>query len=643
MTSSDKPRDCYVADGEKIRLPLPSTQYAGEEENSSFAMKAETQIRSADPVPLLTLPVRSIDQLQTQVNLEAVSTRSAAPPRPINNRSTASIRSIDQLQTQVNLEAVSSALTAPYYAINNWSIDQQTTLIIPAIPVRENSSTLKLEAHLSNGEGYVSHIRELVKNSGIYALSTLAAPFVSLVLAPFLTRSLSHNDYGALAILITVIALVAGVTQLGLSSAFFRAYTFDYESQRDRLGVLSTTILLLLFTTIPTAIFGIAAASWLAVLIFNNSSFAEPVRFAALVIVVQNLTVPGLAWLRAESRATLFSILSIVNLLVNASTTVFFVGVLHMGIDGALLASAIGYSCIVVSTIPGMLLRAGVHLRLDISKILITFGFPHVVNLLSGWVLQLSDRYLLGQFGSLSQAASYSVAYSLGGVTSALIIAPFSLAWWSLMYSIAKRDDAALVFQQIFRWFSFVLLFATYGLSMFGIVVLNLFFPPSYQASAPIIPIIAASIMFNGVYAVISVGISIQRKTWYAAAMITFAALLNFGLNMFLIPLYGAMGAAVSTLIAYFVLALITYFLNQRIYPVPFEIGLFTVALLLGTTLYLGSVFFAHTQKIYLGWGIQILSLLLYGMCLLLLAKLPTRKYIKNKQRRPLSHEGRTV
>lgn len=72
---------------------------------------------------------------------------------------------------------------------------------------------------------HTSQIRQLVKSSGIYALSSLAAPLVSLVLAPFLTRHLSHADYGALAVLNTAIALVAGITQLGLNSAFFARTT----------------------------------------------------------------------------------------------------------------------------------------------------------------------------------------------------------------------------------------------------------------------------------------------------------------------------------------------------------------------------------------------------------------------------------
>jgi O-antigen/teichoic acid export membrane protein len=532
-------------------------------------------------------------------------------------------RGSERLPVQVNLNAVDSS-SSKGVMLDGLPMDQQPTWIIPVIQDAQKAPKLKFWD--AGAEGYIAHIRDLVKNSGLYALSSLTAPLITLLLAPFLTHTLSHSDYGALAILTTVIALVSGVTQLGLSSAFFRAYTYDYESRRDQLDVLSTTVLALLLISVPVALAIIVAAPWLTVLLLNSTSYGDAVKLSALVILMQNFTVPGLAWSRAENRAALFSILSIVTLLVTAGGTIVLVGGLHLGIAGALIATGGGYAIVAVCTLPLILLRAGFHLRFDISRGLFTFGFPHVVNLLSGWVLQLSDRYLLGHFGSLSQAASYAVAYSLGGALSAVIIAPFSLAWWSLMYTIAKSQDAVRTFQLIFRWFSIVLLFATFGLSIFGVAVLDLFFPPAYHSTAPIIPIVATSIMFNGISVVVGLGTSIQRKTWYAAALVTFSALVNLALNLVLIPLYGAMGAAVTTLIAYFVLAVSMYFVNQRLYPVPFEIGLFSVALLIGVALYLGSDVLAQPQPLYVAWGIRIVALMLYGGGLFLLGRLPARK-----------------
>jgi O-antigen/teichoic acid export membrane protein len=530
--------------------------------------------------------------------------------------------SLDELKDRNNVlsEASSDSVT-----IDGLPLDEQQIRVIPVDPDARKKPKAGYRA--SGGEDYVSQIRALVKNSGVYALSSLASPLISLVLAPFLTHHLSRADYGALAILNTFIALTAGVTQLGLNAAFFRAYGYDYESRRDRLQVVSTFLILLVLVSFPAVILAIVTAPSLAVFLLNAPLLSSAIRASALVVLVQNLTLPGLLWLRAESRTVFFSIVSILNLLASAATTIFFVGILHMGIDGAILATGVGYAIIVFCTLPIVLWRAGVRLRFDIARGMLVFGWPHVLSLIAGWVLQLLDRYLLGILGSLSQTASYAVAYSLGGTLSAIIITPFSMAWWVLMYSIAKKDNAKHVFQLIFRWFSLFLLFAAFGLSTFGVIVLDLFFPPSYHSAAPVIPAVALSMVFYGAHTIFTVGVSLTRKTWLLTISIGSSALLNTVLNFIFIPHYGAMGAAIATLIAYIVLAVISYIVNRRIYPIPFEIGLFSVAVLIAIALYLGSNFLAQIQAVYVAWGIRIASLALYGACLTVLGKLPDRSH----------------
>jgi O-antigen/teichoic acid export membrane protein len=536
------------------------------------------------------------------------------------------ITNISALTTQADLPAVStSSLSFSPAMVDGLPLEEQTTWIIPVAPGGRGTAAPQVR-DLEEG-GYSSQIRRLIKSSGIYALASLASPLISLVLAPFLTHNLSRADYGLLAVLNTAIALMAGITQLGLSSAFFRSYNYDYDSQRDRSNVLSTVVILLLLVSLLAALAMVAGAPWLATHLLSSPSGSDLVRLAGLAVLLQNLTVPGFAWLRAENRAGFFSTLSIANLLITLGATIALVGKMQMGLAGALLATALGSAIVVICTLPIMLLRAGVRLRFDIAWGLLTFGVPNVANFVSVWILQLSDRYLLSHLASLAQTASYSVAYSLGGVVSVVVIAPFSLAWPTALYSIARRKDAAYVFQLVFRWYSIALLFAVFALSLVATFMLDLLFPPAYHSAAPIISIIAVSIMFYGIYNIFLVGVSIQRKTWLAVIFTTLSALVNIGCNLILIPRYGSMGAAVSTLIAYVLLAFVAYIVNQRIYPVPFGIGIFIIALFIGVALYVGSNFLIKFQETtYQAWAISLATLSLYSGFLLIVGRLPAWK-----------------
>ena len=484
------------------------------------------------------------------------------------------------------------------------------------------STTLQLKAIAPKVESYANVARKLMRSSGLYAIASLGGPAVSLALTPYLAHNLAPSEYGVLAILNTVISLAAGVTQLGLGSAFFRAYNYDYTEERDRRAVLATSTLILALISVPVAVAAMLAAPLISsVLFLGDTRYAPLVTLAALAVLAQNLTVPAFAWLRAENRALLFSIFSMLNILTSLGATIALVGFLQMGVAGAILAVAAGYAAVVSCLLPVVLIHSRLRVRLRVAWSMLSFGIPLVASVISIWVLQLSDRYLLEIFGTRAETASYAIAYSLGSTLSTLILAPFSLAWPTAMYAIARRRDAPRVFQTVFRWFSATLLFAAFGLSLASTMIFNVLFPASYHGAAPVIPIVAESIAFYGVYTVVMIGANVRRKTWMTSVFTTIAALLNLGLNLYLIPRYGAMGAAYSTLIAYVALAGIAYIANQRIYYIPFEIGRFLFATLVGLAIYY-EIFALPSY-----WGAQwtmplaAAGLLFYGLWLALLCR----------------------
>jgi O-antigen/teichoic acid export membrane protein len=106
-----------------------------------------------------------------------------------------------------------------------------------------------------------------------------------------------------------------------------------------------------------------------------------------------------------------------------------------------------------------------------------------------------------------------------------------------------------------------------------------------------------------------------------AVLFTTISALLNVGLNIVLIPVYGAMGAAVATLVAYVIFAAVAHLVSQRLYPVPFEIGLLFLSLLVGCVLFVDSYFLAQLQGVYGAWTVRICALGLYGGFLVLMVR----------------------
>ncbi len=472
-------------------------------------------------------------------------------------------------------------------------------------------------AQLWRRRGPIAHttLYALVRSSAVYALATMASPVTSLVLAPFLTRHLGARDYGLLVVLNTAIGLTAGLTQLGLSSAFFRAYSYDYSSRGDRGAVLTTAFTLLFPVALVAFIIAVLTAGTVASQVFGRSSSADLVVIALAVVIVQNLAVPAFAWMRAEGRAALFALISIANLAVTLSANVILVGVFHGGVAGSLIATGSGFATVVLATAPALVRQLGFP-RIEIARNMLSFGVPQVPNVLALWVLQLSDRFLVAHFRSLAETARYAVAYSLGMIVSIAVVSPLVLAWPTAMYAIAKRPDAREQFRFVFTTAYLIFLFLAFALSIVGEILLYRLFSDAYHSAAWVIPLVSESMAIYGMYMLLTLGISLSRKTWLASALTLGAAISNVFLNLLLIPRFGAIGAALSTLLAYMGLTTAAYFVNQRLYPIELPLVRLVAGLAIGMLLFGASYVVGLVTGPSWVLPAQILGLFAYSACL---------------------------
>ena len=199
------------------------------------------------------------------------------------------------------------------------------------------------------------------------------------------------------------------------------------------------------------------------------------------------------------------------------------------------------------------------------------------------------------------------------GIGPVAVIAPFNLAWSSIQYSIARRPDATQQFTRVFRWFGPGLVLSGFGLAMAGQVVLGWLFPPAYGAARPVIPIVAAGWVFYGAYAMFATGVNVAGRSWLLAVYTTVAAAVNVVVNLLLIPPLGAVGAALATLIAYGALAAMAYAGTRLVHRIPFEVGRFLLAVLVGAAVYAGSDALAGPAGALWAWPLRVGALLACG------------------------------
>ena len=140
-------------------------------------------------------------------------------------------------------------------------------------------------------------------------------------------------------------------------------------------------------------------------------------------------------------------------------------------------------------------------------------------------------------------------------------------------------------------YFSFGLMFCALGLNLFsreGIILVTT--NPDYINALYVIPFITYAIFFGMMRECCLIGLQVTKKTKIISYVIVSITILNFVLNMILVPVMGMYGAALATTLVQFVAWFACYVYAQRYYPIPYELSKVGKVLVVGTVLYLAGI-----------------------------------------------------
>jgi O-antigen/teichoic acid export membrane protein len=108
----------------------------------------------------------------------------------------------------------------------------------------------------------------------------------------------------------------------------------------------------------------------------------------------------------------------------------------------------------------------------------------------------------------------------------------------------------------------------------------------TYWEGLGVVPILLVANIFLGIYYNQSIWYKLSNKTKFGAMIAIFGAILTIVLNVLFIPKYGYWASAWATLTVYFFQMVLSYFLGQKHYPIPYNLGKFGVFLIASFCIY---------------------------------------------------------
>jgi O-antigen/teichoic acid export membrane protein len=170
----------------------------------------------------------------------------------------------------------------------------------------------------------------------------------------------------------------------------------------------------------------------------------------------------------------------------------------------------------------------------------------------------------------LAETGVYSVGVRISTAILLVLIA-LRTAWPAFAYSIKDDDEAKRTYGYVLTYVLYLCCWLSLALSLLAPWLVRLLATPRFHRAEEVVPLLVfggtAFIAFN----VMSIGIGRAKQTQFNWVVTGTAALVNIGLNFALIPPYGMIGAAVSTLVAYLVMFFGMTIRAQQVFPVPYQ------------------------------------------------------------------------
>jgi len=250
----------------------------------------------------------------------------------------------------------------------------------------------------------------------------------------------------------------------------------------------------------------------------------------------------------------------------------------------------------------------------SILKEPLKFGYPLLPSGYSNLLIQSGDRYVLRIFQSVSNVGLYSFGYTIARTIEILLVEPLAHSFTPTIRKLESNPSEQKRFLRNSATFSYIVgIFIALGLSLFcKEVIMLLARKKEFWQSWVIVPVIAFSYVQHAVSHFFGCGMAMKNKSYHISGILLVSACVNIGLNFIFIPYWGILGAAFATLISYIVWNGLKMYYSAKFYDLHFDLNRLGFITLVGIGLYLGGLFVADTDSLFLNIGIKFLVLLVY-------------------------------
>lgn len=307
----------------------------------------------------------------------------------------------------------------------------------------------------------------------------------------------------------------------------------------------------------------------------------EYIKWFAFIAFFDNLCVIPLAWLRFHNKPIKYSFVRVFQSVFqsvfvialflfipeNFSKSIGLTDKVSYPFFSNLLASILGF----VLIIP-IFLKLKFTFSLELLRKMLPYSFPIMIAGLAFMVNENFDKFIQKFLINPSDAGSYGGCYKMA-VLMTLFVTAYRMGIEPYFFKQMNNANAKNTYAKVTEYFSFFASIVAMGIIANVSWIKHLLVPnKSYWVALEIVPIIVIANLCFGIYYNLSTWYKVTDRTHFGTLISWFGAGLTIVLHFLFLKKYGFMVSAWVTLIAYFSMMVLSYFLGQKYYPIPYRV-----------------------------------------------------------------------
>ena len=415
--------------------------------------------------------------------------------------------------------------------------------------------------------------RLFLQRIGLIGASNFLITITPIILLPILTQNLSIPDYAVWVQFQITITLIPSIAILGLPYTMVR-FMAASRNREEILESFYSILFAILGASILAAIVLFLLARPISDALFDGNLVVGIIL--PFTVIMTALMLLFFDFFRAFNQMTKYAILTTVQ----AYMIIIFAAILVLagfGLVGAVTGILITQT--LISAIMFVMVFKQIGFKIPRFKNLreyLSFGVPTIPSNASFWILDATDRYVIGLAIGITAVGFYSAGYTISALM-ALLTSPLYtvlLPILSQYYAERKIRQTRFLLNYSIKLYLVVAVPAVIALSVLSKPLLYILSTPELADQGFIItPILALGGLFLGLYSIVTQILVMERRTKITGNLWIISIVLNVTLDITFGYLFGIVGIALTTLLIYLLSFLITAYYSYKYIRCNFYFG----------------------------------------------------------------------